>query len=294
MASAAMPVGEAHPDRRLALLIDDLAAEHAALDEVVASLAPSDLDAPTASPGWRVREQLAHLRYFDGTAALAIRDVDRFRAETAALMDRARTATGAGFDALTLDAAALDAPGLVAAWRDGRRDLLEAARHVDEGARIPWYGPSMGARSFLTARLMETWAHGTDIVDAVAPGHEAWEPTGRLRHIAQLGVITRGWSYANRGLDAPEGTVAVVLTAPSGDEWRWPEDPASDPGSDATTDPVVGTVSGPAEDFCRVVTQRRHLADTSLVVDGAPAREWMAIAQVFAGGATDGPAPRSR
>ena len=31
----------------------------------------------------------------------------------------------------------------------------------------PWYGPSMSARSFVTARLMETWAHGMDVADAL-------------------------------------------------------------------------------------------------------------------------------
>ena len=135
----------------------------------------------------------------------------------------------------------------------------------------------MGALSFLTARLMETWAHGQDVVDAVGGERAA---TDRLRHIAQLGVITRNWTYRNRGLDDPEGDVRVELAAPSGDTWRWNED------GDA------GAISGSAEDFCLVVTQRRHVDDTALSVTGAAARDWMEKAQAFAGGATDGPAPR--
>ena len=44
-----------------------------------------------------------------------------------------------------------------------------------------------------------------------------------------------------------------------------------------------GSVSGPALDFCLVVTQRRNLADTDLVIRGDAAKEWMEIAQAFAG-----------
>jgi len=42
-------------------------------------------------------------------------------------------------------------------------------------------------------------------------------------------------------------------------------------------------VEGSALDFCLVVTQRRHLDDTKLDVTGDHAREWLQIAQAFAG-----------
>jgi uncharacterized protein (TIGR03084 family) len=135
----------------------------------------------------------------------------------------------------------------------------------------------MSKRSFLTARLMEAWAHGQDVVDAVGAERP---PTDRLRHVAQLGVITRGWSYRNRGLEPPAGDVRVELSAPSGDMWTW---------GDAD---VEDSVTGPAEDLCLVVTQRRHVDDTRLAVRGPLAREWMECAQAFAGPATNGPAAR--
>ncbi len=50
-------------------------------------------------------------------------------------------------------------------------------------------------------------------------------------------------------------------------------------------------VRGPLVDFCLVVTQRRRVADTDLVVTGDAATGWMARAQAFAGPPTDGPAP---
>jgi uncharacterized protein (TIGR03084 family) len=170
---------------------------------------------------------------------------------------------------------------LLAEWRARRDDLAAAAAGAAPDARIEWYGPSMGLRSFLTARLMECWAHGQDVVDAVDESGATRPATDRLRHVAQLGVITRGWSYRVRGRDVPDVEVRVELTAPSGATWTW-----GDPSA-------IERVTGPAEGFCLVITQRRHVDDTHLVTTGAAVREWMEIAQAFAGAATIGPAPRT-
>jgi uncharacterized protein (TIGR03084 family) len=251
----------------------DLLAEQASLDDVVAGLADEAWATPTPSPGWTVADQIAHLAYFDGTAALAIEDPDAFGASVGELLE----AAGAGsLDDLTL-ARGIPPQDLLARWRGNRARLAEVAAGLEDGARVPWYGPPMGARSFLTARLMETWAHGQDVVDALGTERPV---TDRLRHIAQLGYITRGWSYRNRGLEVPEGEVHLELTAPSGATWTW--------GPEGSTD----VVRGPALDLCLVVTQRRHLDDTSLEVTGDVARDWLERAQAFAGPPTDGPAPR--
>ncbi len=254
----------------------DLRAEMEALDDIVGPLTSEQWRRPTPSPGWTVFHQVAHLAYFDDIAATAITDPDTFSTATGALLATLVDGT-ADMDELTLAWSADLAPEeLLRRWRTNRTRLLDAANTLDDDTRIPWYGPSMGAKSFLTARLMEAWAHGQDVVDAVGTQRV---PTDRIRHIAQLGVITRKWSYVNRGLEAPEGSVRVELQSPSGDTWVWNEDVN------------VGSVTGPAEDFCLVVTQRRHVDDTSLVTDGTHAREWMELAQAFAGGATDGPRP---
>lgn len=257
-------------------MIADLEAEHLALDAVVAPLTDEQWAIPTPSPGWSVADQIAHLSFFDSAAVTAIEDPERFAAETAELLEVA-FAPGSSLDDATLPPYREFSPAqLLDVWRDGRRRLLEAARTLDDGDRVPWYGPSMGARSFLTARLMETWAHGQDVVDAVSGDRP---PSARLVHVAQLGVITRGWSYANRERSAPDDAVRVELTGPDGQVHRW--------GADDAEQSVVGDL----EDFCLVVTQRRHVDDTALVVSAGAASEWMAIAQAFAGGATDGPTP---
>lgn len=261
----------------VAAITADLRAEHDALDAVVAPLDGERWSTPTPSPGWTVADQIAHLTYFDGTAVTAITDPERFERETAQLLEQ--VTSGTDMDEATLGWRHGQSPAeLLARWRRTRSLLIEAAGILTDDDRVAWYGPSMGARSFLTARLMEVWAHGQDVVDAVG-GHRP--ATDRLRHIAQLGVITRKWSYVNRGLEAPPGSVRVELAAPSGATWTWNED---------ATD---GSVTGPAEDFCLVVTQRRHVDDTALETTPGLARDWMERAQAFAGTPTEGPPPRS-
>lgn len=262
-------------------LAADLAAEQAALDEVVAGLADERWALATPSPGWTVADQIGHLTYFDGTATLAIEDPTAFEATRDQLF-RAALDSAEAAEELTLGRArSMSGPDLLAEWRANRAGLARAAATLGEGTRVEWYGPSMSAKSFLTARLMETWAHGQDVVDALAGAGlpAARPPTDRLRHIAQLGVITRAWSYLNRGMEVPAGDVRVELAAPSGERWTW--------GPDTATD----VVRGPAEDFCLVVTQRRHPHDTALEVQGDVARDWLVHAQAFAGAPTDGPAP---
>jgi uncharacterized protein (TIGR03084 family) len=251
-------------------VLDDLVAEQQALDDVVAGLSSEAWAAPTPAPGWAVRDQIAHLTYFDGTARLAIVDPDAFKESVTQLF-----AAGVDYEGQTLFRD-LSVAELLSTWRSGRAALAEAAGELAEDTRIPWYGPSMSAKSFVTARLMECWAHGQDVVDAVGGRREA---TDRLRHIAQLGFITRKWSYVNRGLEVPDADVHVALTAPSGEVWQWGPEDAAD------------VVSGRAEDFCLVVTQRRHVDDTALKVEGEVARDWMEKAQAFAGPPTERPRP---
>ncbi len=262
----------------LADLLEDLLDEQASLDEVVASLDEGDWALPTPSPRWSVTDQIGHLCYFDRAAALAIRDPDAFADEAGRLMEASLASETSGDDYTLADFRRLDAAGRLESWRQGRAELAEAAGTLGERDRVNWYGPSMGAKSFLTARLMEAWAHGIDVCDTVGAHRE---PTHRLRHVAQLGYITRAWTYINRGQPAPETDVRVELAAPSGETWTWGD------GDSA----AGNAVTGPALDFCLVVTQRRHVADTGLEVTGEHAADWLSKAQAFAGPATDGPGP---
>ena len=258
----------------LARVRADLLAEQSALDTRVAGLTDEQWDLPTPSPGWTVADQIGHLSYFDGTAATAITDPDQFAADVHTLLASASQHDG---DDFTLRGSrAASAQQRLNDWRANRQRLADASATLSDGSRIGWYGPSMGAKSFLTARLMEVWAHGCDIADAIGVTPE---PTDRLCHIAQLGYITRGWSYAVRGETPPPGDVRVLLETPSGSTLVFGPEHADD------------TITGALADFCVVVTQRRHVDDTDLQM-GELAHHWLLRAQAFAGGPTDVPPRR--
>ena len=262
---------------KLVDLLQDLLDEQQSLDEIVAGLDDHDWDLPTPSPCWSVGDQIGHLCYFDGTAALAIGNPEAFATEARRLMEASLVSETSGDDFTLGEFRELSCPQRLERWRGNRQRLAAAVGTLGERDRVVWYGPSMGAKSFVTARLMEAWAHGQDVCDTVGARRDS---THRLRHVAQLGYITRGWAYVNRGLSVPDGDVRVELTALSGDLWTWGD-------VDAAGDDVV---KGAALDFCLVVTQRRHVADTALEVTGEHAVDWMAKAQAFAGPPTDGPA----
>jgi uncharacterized protein (TIGR03084 family) len=247
-------------------LCDELTAEHDDLDGIVAG---ADLEIVTPAPGWTIRDQISHLWFFDQRALLALTDPDGFRADAERLL-------AGGTDVANEQGRALEAPELLDQWRQERRRLVDHARTVDPKARVPWYGPAMGARSFITARLMETWAHGQDVADAL---HVQREPTDRLRHVAHIGVGARPFSYVANGREPNEAPIRVELVGPSGDLWTWGPDDAAD------------RVTGPALDFCLLATQRRHRDDLAVVAEGAAADEWLHIAQSFAGPPGEGRRP---
>ncbi len=252
-------------------LCQDLADEHAALDAALADLDEAGWRTPTAAAGWDVRATMVHLAFFDDVARLAA-------ADTAAFVElRGRLVSGA-VD-VERDHAHLSGAEVFAWWRTARTGLLEVLSPMDPKARIEWFGPPMSARSHATARLMETWSHGTDAAEAVGRPMAA---SDRLRHVAHIGVTTRGWSYVNRGLTPPDVPVRVELRAPSGDVWTWGPEDAAD------------IVRANALDFCLAVTQRRRFEDLPIETVGAAALEWMTLAQAFAGGPTSTDPDRAR
>lgn len=250
-------------------LLADLRAEQAAF----AGLLPdADLDAATPAQGWSVRDAIAHLAGTDQEAARAATRPAEF---VAGLDQVARDIEGFLTGQLTARRG-LSRDELLTSWQHGFDAMLVAFGDVAPGTRIPWYGPPMSPASFATARIMEYWAHGQDVADALGVRRRS---TDRLRHIAYLGVRTRGFSYVNRGLEPDLTPVAVELTAPDGSVWTLGDADAAQ------------RVTGPAEDFCLLVTQRRHRGDLSLVATGEAADRWLDVAQCFAGPPGPGRSP---
>ncbi|WP_371495977.1 TIGR03084 family metal-binding protein [Kitasatospora sp. NBC_00374] len=257
---------------QLDALLDDLRAESAELDGLVAGLDAAGLATATPAVGWTIAHQLSHLAWTDRWSLLAATDPEGFGAAV-------QREFATGFDALEEGAAegvGEDPAKLLDRWRDGRERLAAALAAVPADVRLPWFGPPMKAPSMATARLMETWAHGQDVADALGVVRE---PGDRLRNVAHLGVRTMGFALALHGLPA-DRPIRVELVAPSGEAWSWGPEQAPD------------RVSGPALDFCLLVTQRRHPDDLALTAVGPTAQAWLPIAQTFAGPPGAGRAPR--
>ncbi|EME21153.1 wyosine base formation protein [Rhodococcus triatomae BKS 15-14] len=239
-------------------------AEGAAVDGLVADLSDEQWHAGTASAGWTIAHQIGHLAWTDRAALLSVEDPQGF---ADSLTEAWRNPTGFVDEAAEVEART-PPPELLSRWRAGRAALADALLAVPAGTKLPWYGPPMSPMSMATARLMETWAHGQDVAAAVGA---QLAPTSRLRSIAHLGVRTRDFAYSVNELSPPDQEFRVELTGPDGDSWAWgPADAAQ-------------RVTGPALDFCLLVTQRAHRDDLALTTVGAEAAHWLTIAQAFAG-----------
>ncbi|PWJ26564.1 uncharacterized protein (TIGR03084 family) [Branchiibius hedensis] len=244
--------------------VDHLSAEGDDLAALVRDLTTAEWQRPTPAAGWSIAHQIGHLAWTDEVALAAVTDPDAF-AEVVAQ----GAADPLHFTDTTAAARAeLPAAQLLSQWQDGRAKLAEALTALPDDTSIGWFGPPMKPRSMATARLMETWAHGQDVADALGVRRV---PTDRLRDIAHLGVRTRAFAYAINQLELPAAEPRIELTAPSGALWTWGPDTAED------------RITGPAEDFCLAVTQRRELPELALVATPGAATEWLTIAQAFAG-----------
>jgi len=254
-------------------VIDDLRAESEELDQLVGELEEGRWALDTPAPGWTVAHQIAHLSWTDRAALLALTDAEAFAKE----VEKALASPDGFVDEGAQEGAVLPPAHLLAEWRAGRAALEAALRAAPAGARFPWYGPPMSGASMATARLMETWAHGQDVADALGVVRA---PTDRLRHVVRIGVRARDYAFSVRGLAAPGEEFRVELVGPSGELWTYGPEGAAQ------------RVTGPALDFCLLVTQRANRADLAVRAQGPDADRWLDIAQAFAGPPGAGRAPK--
>lgn len=251
----------------------DFLEESRALFELLDGRPDSEFDKVTLFKGWTVNDVMRHLHFWNWMAELQLADEARLDAELAAVGAEGMRPREQGH----IDGASGTA--LLNAWWDQAQKTADIFATADPKARLKWAGPSMSARSSITARLMETWAHGQEVFDVM--GVERID-ADRIKNIAVLGVNTYGWTYLVRKQEPLGPMPFVKLTAPSGDIWTFGEDDGEN------------RVEGRASEFCQVVTQTRNVKDTSLHVTGPVAEDWMSKAQCFAGGRNDPPPPGTR
>ncbi|MHA6263573.1 TIGR03084 family metal-binding protein [Arenibacterium sp. CAU 1754] len=257
---------------------EDFRQESRALADVLEPLSDSDFDIKTQFKGWTIDDVIGHLHMFNvgaektlqGDAAFA-----DFFAPIAAALRQGKSLREAQYPWLN----GLRGRALFEEWRETADRTADAYGGADPKQRVKWAGPDMSALSSITARQMETWAHGQEVFDILGLVRTEHD---RIRNIAHLGVATFAWSYANRGLPVPDPAPHVELVAPSGAVWTW---------NDAQAD---NAVRGRAVEFAQVVTQVRSIGDTQLQTMGITAQGWMAIAQCFAGPPENPPAPGAR
>ena len=252
----------------------DFLDESDALHALLAPLDDSAFEEATAFKGWTINDVLRHLHYWNWMAWLQLND----EAQLVTQMKEIGRAGGMRpVETAHVDNAAGQA--LVSLWRVQAERTADVFSTADPKARLKWAGPDMSARSSITARLMETWAHGQEVYDQLGVVRANAD---RIRNIVVLGINTFGWTFRNRKMDVPEPVPFVSLTAPSGEVWTYGEPSEAE------------RIEGRADEFAQVVTQTRNIADTHLKVTGPVATQWMGFAQCFAGAPEDPPAPGVR
>jgi uncharacterized protein (TIGR03084 family) len=245
-------------------VLSDLTAESVQLDQWVAGLAEPAWATVTTPEGWTVTDQIAHLHWTDTASLTALQEPEAF-----AEMLRAAATDPTGFvDAQSAETALIPPGDLLLAWREGRVELDAALREVPDGEKVPWFGPPMSAASMATARVMETWAHGHDVGEALGI---TIPRTSRARHVCHIGVRARGYAYLVHGESDPGVDIRVELTGPDGDLWTWGPADADE------------RVTGSGHDFALLATRRRHLDDVDVAAHGEHAAHWLSIVQAFAG-----------
>ena len=221
----------------------------------------------TQFKSWTINDVLYHLHVWNIAALLSLKNENEFKEFMQNFMEAVKSGNSAReYEKILSDnAEGLD---LLNLWKETYEKISNEFAKSDPKKRVKWAGPDMSVRSSITARHMETWAHGQEIFDQL--GFERID-TDRIKNIVVIGVNTFGWTYINRNLSIPEKMPKLSLLSPSNELWEWNEDNEEN------------MISGSATEFSQVVTQVRNINDTSLKVSGKIANEWMSIAQCFAG-----------
>ncbi|MFH9862959.1 TIGR03084 family metal-binding protein [Streptomyces sp. NPDC017202] len=249
----------------------DLVAEGDALDALLVDLDEAGWARPTPAEGWTVRHQVGHLTMVFGMAEKAAGDPAAFSEFLAGVSN---------FDAAVQNGLTpylpLDGKQLLHAWQTQRAATERALNAVPPAQLVPWLVRPIPAAVLAAAGMMEMFAHGQDIADALDVTREH---TDRIRHVAEFTAITWQFGYQSHGLPEPDEGFRFELTAPSGEVWTLGAPDARQ------------RITGPAVDLCLLATRRRHRDDLALTASGPDADRWLDIAQAYRGPAGPGRKP---
>ncbi|MFF4603424.1 TIGR03084 family metal-binding protein [Streptomyces sp. NPDC001339] len=253
-------------------VLKDLATSADETDRMLTGLSDDQWARPTPAPGWTITHQVAHISFIFRLAGTAAADPAAFRAMT----EHAKGDFDGAVNAALADYLPAPPQTVLERWRAERAAAIEALAAVPAGQLVPWLVNPLPPAVLASAGIMETFAHGQDIADALGIRRE---PTEWLRHLVGFAYLTRDFGYQSRGLTQPVEPFRWELDAPSGELW--------------THGPLDATqkITGPAHDLCLLVTRRRHRDDLALTATGRQADHWLDIAQAYRGPAGPGRAP---
>ena len=250
-------------------VLSDFLAEGDDLEDLLARLSPEQWRLPTPAPGWTVAHQVTHLESVFRMAALSAAVPEEFSEAAAGFNDdfEANVATA-------LAGCLADQPDrLLRRWRGERAAAAKALHSGPLDRTVPWLVRPMPAAFLAAAGVMELFAHGQDIADAVGARREY---TDRIEHLVGFAVRNRDFGFEVRGLAAPKAPFRFELVAPSGAQWNY--GPAT----------AAQRVTGPAVDFCLLTTRRRHRDDLAVKAVGPDADRWLDVAQAYRGPSGEG------
>lgn len=239
-------------------ILSDLVAEQQFLDQSLQRIPIKNWDRVTPAKPWTVRDTISHLADFAELAADALVGGEK--------VQEWRTATD--LDALRQRAIkkgrSMRPQDVIEWWRGGRARVVEPLSHMSEDDRVEWIEGSMSAKTFATFRLMETWAHGLDIYQAL---DIEVEDTARIRHVCWLGWKTLPYAFKAAGVDY--SPIRVEVIGPGYAKWTY--GPAE----------AENQIKGSASEWARVVVRRIPPKKARLKTSGELAQKALEVAQAY-------------
>ncbi|WP_342779469.1 TIGR03084 family metal-binding protein [Amycolatopsis cihanbeyliensis] len=254
-------------DRRMTeplAVISAMKADAMEVQQVLSGLDATGWATPTPAPGWTVTHQVAHLAATFQRAGLAASDPPAF----AKIMEHANPDFDKEVETVMRPYLELPPGELLVRWYDELTTAADALAAVPAGQDIPWLVNPLPPAVLASGGMMELFAHGQDIADALGTPIER---TDRIAPLVGFVVHTRHFGYLAREMTPPDDDFRFEVTAPSGTLWTFgPEDAAQ-------------RIEGPALDLCLLAARRRHHRDLSLVATGKHATRWLDVAQAYRG-----------
>ena len=256
----------------------DFCDESNAVYELLSNLSNDEFKSPTQFKGWTFNNVIGHIHVWNYAADISLKDGDEWKEfANNALSSLGGGATINQFEQTILKG--VEGKELLDLWKNYYSEMTKRFATADPKKRVKWMGPDMSVRSSISARHMETWAHAQELYDSMGIDRKNED---RIKNIVIIGNNTFKYCFTINKRNLHPETPYLKLTSPSGKLWEF---------NDKRNENII---EGSAEEFCQVVTQVRNIKDVNLNVRGDIAKEWMSIAQCFAGGAEQPPKPGSR